>query len=173
MPTKTFIALFIFWTAAVTGQARIQTVNLMERGHYPTLQSVCTAFRSTQQPDVMFLGVTARFKEASLDQIAEGGLDLFETRSVNLSGLINQVLALGNLTARVLNGETVRPENRERLHLELATVGDLKRTLYVFLQNVPNQNRILVNYRGSSRDIRMQIERIELDCAAAVSAGRS
>ena len=155
----------------LTASAETQiTINVGETKSFPTLASVARAFHETQKPEVMFLGVTRRFKDASLDTIAEDSLPFFETRPANLSGIIYQVLAISNLSHRLLKGEAVSPAHRDLLRQELATIAATRKLFQEFMSNVPANSKILVPRDGKLCDIRGEINLIERECVAAANA---
>ncbi len=143
------------------------TINVSELRQFPNLESVSRAFSEQQKPEVMFLGVTRRFKDSSLDQIAESSLAFFETHPANLSGIIYQVLTISNVSSRILHGEAVSPAHRIQLRKELATYAETKRLLQSYLQNVPAGSKILVPRDGKLCDIRAEATLIEHTCYAA------
>ncbi len=165
------LALFLFscvGSFAITPSPTV--INVSEVKEYPTLESVMRAFSQAQKPEVMFIGVTHRIKESSLDQIAENGLTFFETHPANLSSLLSQILAYGNISQRILRGEAASAASRKQLRRQMAAIIEARRQLYYYLEHVPSGNKILVPRNGKICDIREQIELIARDCDAAAKA---
>lgn len=161
--------LFLFLLLVGSCLANVQpvTINVAEKSTYPTLESVSRSFSENQKPETMFLGVTRRFKDATLDQIADASLPFFETRAANLSSLISQVLAISNLSQRVIKGENFDQAHRTQILRALATITATRELFLEYMENVPASSKILVPKDGKLCDIRGEINVIEQQCLLA------